>query len=375
MTGLDITSVISMIDALDKTKEYSYVSPKNSGRIKIHNVKLPNGPIEIKRYDPSKGELLADASVESISSSMILRIANQIEEGIPFNIDMILGASYNTRAVFESLLAHTRDFYTVYPGRIEFSEKTQKIKKGHKYLIYKPFGYGPKESDKLEEISGGLTMAVLPSRVFVSDNGLSDSEIILRLEQEDRKSSNQNKLDKDIALERMHSQIQVALVEIGKQFGYKTFIAKNDQSIKVNGQAISESESVITSLSSVRLISAFPEADDAGKLIDGMWFKGDKEMPAVFEVEHSTGVKSGLMRMKNFKDAMPPFPTKFIIVAPDDDRDAVWKSAHMKQFQELDTWYFPYSAVMELYALCKNWNIQGMNDTFIESFMEKVITE
>ena len=55
-------------------------------------------------------------------------------------------------------------------------------------------------------------------------------------------------------------------------------------------------------------------------------------MPAVMEVEHSTGVTSGLSRMKNFKDKFPPFPTRYVIVAPDEDRDKVVKEANKPQF-------------------------------------------
>jgi type II restriction enzyme len=32
--------------------------------------------------------------------------------------------------------------------------------------------------------------------------------------------------------------------------------------------------------------------------------------------------------MKNFKDKFPPFPTRYVIVAPDEDRDKVIKEAN-----------------------------------------------
>ena len=44
----------------------------------------------------------------------IRRVSNAINPGEPFNIDRILGASYNTRSVLETLIALTPEFYYCY---------------------------------------------------------------------------------------------------------------------------------------------------------------------------------------------------------------------------------------------------------------------
>lgn len=49
------------------------------------------------------------------------------------------------------------------------------------------------------------------------------------------------------------------------------------------------------------MLASYEEARVAANLIDCIWFKNGKLMPAVMEVEQSTGVTSGLTRMKNFK--------------------------------------------------------------------------
>lgn len=370
--------LVEAINGLPKDRNYNYINLTTKGVIRIHHIKLPEGPIEIKRFDPSKGETAEDAKVESISTSMILRVANAIRPEEPFNLDMILGASYNTRSVLESLLAHTPDYFVAYPGRVEYTETTQKMKQGHKHLVYRPLQhqkpYNPHPNGIIERIESNLTMAVLPSRVFVYDDGLSDEEIAQRLrEKENKKTHNAARLEKEVALERIHAQMQVALFQIGKKFQCRTYIAKNDQSLKYEGKKLSEYEDVLESICDVKFLQAFPEADDNGKLIDCIWFRGDKEMPAVFEIENSTGVTSGLVRMQKFKDVIPQVKTKYIIVAPDDDRSKVKMKANVQQFIELDTWFFPYSAVMELYALCKDWKIRGITDEFLESFMEKIV--
>ena len=99
-------------------------------------------------------------------------------------------------------------------------------------------------------------------------------------------------------------------------------------------------------------------------------------MPAVMEVEHSTGVVSGLARMKRLKDQLPPFQTRWVIVAPDEDRGKVLKEANEPQFHDLQTMFLPYSAVDELYALCQKRKLtnRAVNDEFLDCFMEPCLT-
>ena len=120
-------------------------------------------------------------------------------------------------------------------------------------------------------------------------------------------------------------------------------------------------------------MSSFDEAVQAALLIDCIWFKNGKLMPAVMEIENSTGVTSGLTRMKNFQDKFPPYPTRYVIVAPDELRDKVIKEANKPQFKDLDTRYFTYSAVEELYSLCQRRKIKGITEDFLDCFMEKIL--
>ena len=114
-------------------------------------------------------------------------------------------------------------------------------------------------------------------------------------------------------------------------------------------------------------------AVQAGLFIDCIWFQNGRLMPAIMEVEHSTGVTSGLTRMLNFYEKLPKFETRYVIVAPDDDRQHVVKEASKEIFKRLNALYFPYSAVEELYYLCekRNLNRQNVTEEFLDCFMEK----
>ena len=119
MWRITAANLVSFIHQLPKNRAYNYISPKTKGLIRIIDVALPEGGITFKRWDPSKGMSEKDAKAESISSQLIWRVANAFAENQPINIDRILGASYNTRSVLETLIAHTPQFYFCYPGRIE----------------------------------------------------------------------------------------------------------------------------------------------------------------------------------------------------------------------------------------------------------------
>ncbi len=319
-------------------------------------MQLPEGPIRIRRWNPSKGETLNSKKAVTISSQMLWRLANAIKPNQPINVDRILGASYNTRSVLEALLAYTPQFYYSYPGRIESINAKTKIQKGHKHLLWNPDS--PHESGIAVEAETDIVISEIPAmEAYYEALVLPDSLIEKGL---------------DIDVQRRHAQIQIALYFIGKQLGYKTWIAQNDKGILYQNKRLGEYEGIISKLDEEVLIKSHADAVKAALLIDCIWFKNGRLMPAVMEVEHSTGVTSGLTRMKNFKDKFPPFPTRYVIVASDDDRKKVIQEANKPQFQDLNVRYFPYSAVEELYALCQKRKLRGITEEFLDCYMEPV---
>ena len=93
------------------------------------------------------------------------------------------------------------------------------------------------------------------------------------------------------------------------------------------------------------------------------------------EIEHSTGVASGMTRMKGFFDTGPMLRNiRWTVVAPDEDRNKVIEQANRNQFREMETKFFPYSAVEELYSLCDRRKPQGVTDEFLDCFMEECVS-
>jgi len=358
MNKLTAENLVAFVNQLDKNATYTYLNPSTKGLIKIVDVELPEGPIKIKRWDPSKGQTPKTTNkIESISSELIWRIANALYPNQPINFDRVLGGSYNTRSVFESLLAHTPQFHYCYPGRIEMINGISSVKHGHKHLLWDP--ERPHKLGVSSRIDTEIVISEIPTFDAYYD------ALVLPHEKAEQ--------GLDINITRRHAQIQIALYFIGKQLNFRTWVAQNDRGIQYQNKKLGEFDGIISSLRDERLLSAYEEAVRAALLIDCIWFKNGKLMPAVMEIEHSTGVTSGLSRMKNFQDKFPPFPTRYVIVAADEDRDLVLREASKPQFRDLKTKFFPYSAVEELYALCQKRKISGVTEEFLDCYMEPIL--
>lgn len=357
---LTAANIARSISQLDQNTTYNYINPKNRGCIKIVRVDLPEGPVVIKRWNPTKLETPDAVKEESISSNLLWRVANAIQVDMPINIDRILGASYNTRSVLESLLAYTPEFHITYPGRIEIIDSSSEIKTGHKHIVWLP--NQPHKAGVHHKIETERVISEIPSHQAIYES----------LVVPDITSDEQSSDTIDIDIRRRHAQIQIAIVLIGLQLGFRTWVAQNDKGIIYNNKKLGEMEGVVPVLKDENLLKAFSDAAKAALLIDCIWFKNGRLMPAVMEVEHTTGITSGLSRMKNFQDKFPPFPTRYVIIAPDDDRSKFLHEASKPQFTSLNPLFFPFSSVEELYSLCQRRKLKGVTEEFLDCYMEKI---
>lgn len=358
MPRITAYNLVRAISCLPRNRDYNYVNERTSGRIRIMNVEMPAGPIIIRRWDPNKGQTCASAKNESISSEMIWRLANAISENDPINVDRAFAGSYNTRSVLEALVAHTPEFYYCYPGRIMDVDGHSTIEHGHKHLLWTPSI--PHENGVLvqKEVQN-MAVSEIPVQSVVYDN--------LELPETMKTGP------LGIEVVRRHTQIQIALYLIGLQLGYRTWIAQNDMGICYQGEPLINHQGIISSLSNdENLVSSF-HAEQHAKLIDCIWFKNSHFMPAVMEVEHTTGVTSGLNRMLGLYNAIPALrDVRYVIVAPDEDRDMVIEKINRPQFRPLEARYFAYSSVEELYYICTHRNLHGVTQDFLDCYMERV---
>ena len=348
MTAPDLLKLIAELPTKGK---FSYIdNPEKT--VSVAAVHLDKERLEIRRFDQSK--------FESISSNMLWRVADAIRENTPLNFDRLLGSSYNTRSALEALLAHTPPFFYCYPGRIERMGKTETIKTGHKHLLWCPGE--PHENGVICEKKIDTVISEVPARDIFYD--------MITLTQ-----PNGKRLSDVSPGVRRHTQIQISLYIIGRQLGYRTWIAQNDRRIEYQNKRLSEHDAVVKHLQDETLLDDYNEAQKAALLIDCIWFKNSHLLPAVMEIEHSTGVTSGLDRMLTLYEYIKPFQTRWVIVAPDDDRNLVFKHCQKPQFRKMKPRFFAYSAVEELNSLCSNRKLRGISEDFLDCFMEQTVPE
>jgi type II restriction enzyme len=143
--------------------------------------------------------------------------------------------------------------------------------------------------------------------------------------------------------DRSHSEIQAWLRDLGHALGYDIWIAANDRGRVFNGVPLGKDclEHLPDS------ISTAPGAD-AVRLIDVLWLdRGAPNVAAAFEVEHSTSIYSGIVRMLDLALSGSDLHAAagLFLVAPDSREVEVRAQLQRPAFSrvaDLDISYLPY---------------------------------
>jgi hypothetical protein len=120
------------------------------------------------------------------------------------------------------------------------------------------------------------------------------------------------------AVNTRHTEIQHALLKLGQDMGFDLWVARNDRSKSWNGTTLGSVAGMVE-----KLPTQFNEATNRTiELIDVLWLKGNS-IVAAFEVESTTSVYSGLLRMSDLLALQPNLSIDLFLVAPDDRREKV----------------------------------------------------
>ena len=116
----------------------------------------------------------------------------------------------------------------------------------------------------------------------------------------------------DVREESEHTQIQYLLIKIGRAFKYDVFVARNDHHRSCDGQSFS-----MLTIPSLPKIEWPQEVVDTTSLIDVIWLRpGTNEIVSAFEIEKSTSIYSGILRMEDLARSIPDCTCNFYLVAP-----------------------------------------------------------
>ncbi|MFD2431550.1 type II restriction endonuclease [Sphingobium scionense] len=143
--------------------------------------------------------------------------------------------------------------------------------------------------------------------------------------------------------ERTHTEIQAWLRDLGLALGYDVWIASNDRSRAFNGSPLGHG-----CLEHLPASIATSKGADSIRLIDVLWLeRGGDHVAAAFEVEHSTSIYSGIVRMLDLalSGSALHATAGLFLVAPDareaDVRAQLQRPA-FSRVADLDISYLPY---------------------------------
>ncbi len=139
-----------------------------------------------------------------------------------------------------------------------------------------------------------------------------------------------------------HTEVQGWLRDLGRTLGYDVWIAANDRGRQYAGGRLCDG-----------CIEQLPSAVEEGpgaeaiRLIDVLWLDcTSHEIAAAFEVEHTTSIYSGIVRLLDLALSASAGSTKqLFLVAPDDREDAVRAQLARPAFSrvaDLAVRYLPY---------------------------------
>jgi len=171
--------------------------------------------------------------------------------------------------------------------------------------------------------------------------------------------------------ERAHSRVQYLLARLAHDMGLKAWIARNDKNATYDGNRLGD-------LSVDQLPFSYDSTTQGTiERIDVLWLNRNR-IEAAFEIESTTAIYSGLLRMSDLLAMQPNIDIPLYIVAPDDRREQVLREIRRPSFARLETplhevcRYLPFTAFEE--ALARHGDaIRHMRPSFLDSIAERVV--
>jgi len=148
----------------------------------------------------------------------------------------------------------------------------------------------------------------------------------------------------DAKEESEHTQVQHMLIRIGRAMGYEVFVAKNDRHRSCHGESFA-----LLTIPELPALPATSDVMDTISLIDVIWLKRDEvsgliNIASAFEVEKSTSIYSGMLRMKDLARSLPQPDCHFYLVAPDAREQEVMAQMSRPSFRD-DAKDFPLAYI------------------------------
>jgi predicted RNA-binding protein len=172
-----------------------------------------------------------------------------------------------------------------------------------------------------------------------------------------------------------HEEIQMLLLRVGSEMGLDVWVARNDRNKEFDGALFKDVPNLRKELP-----RQFDDATNRTiELIDVLWLQGEA-IVAAFEVEHTTAIYSGLLRMSDLVSMQPNIKINLYLVAPDERRDKVFEEINRPTFARLKPSlpqickFIPYSELKKEIEQV-GYRVKYLKPEFIDEIAEVVESE
>ena len=188
---------------------------------------------------------------------------------------------------------------------------------------------------------------------------------------EDEESSLESEASEPTAIPdgRTSTQYQAKVAQIGAEMGFHVWVPRNDRARVLEHIPSTMHQKFLDSLP----LNYNDKTIRTVENIDVLWLKG-RSMARAFEVEHTTAIYSGLLRMADLLALQPNMNIRLHIVAPGDKRERVLREIKRPVFSLLDRGplyeqcsFLSYDSID---SLGQTPYLSHMSDTIIDEYTE-----
>lgn len=342
-----------------KPKWFGYVNPGSESAARVAEVNPARRILRIERRGGNKLGLCRKHRAKPISQATLELVASALSSMQPISLDAILKGGGNTRSLLEAVVARLPEIHVVYLRPADASGAPVPGSRPHKHIVWLP---AVRHASGVVNVLAAAELGrLLPSASFLEAG--KQAPCLTRGEKGGRKKK-----------DTVHVEIQAGLADVAHRIGLKSFVAVNDRGRRVNGKPIARHPGVIDSLANAPGFSGNSEAVARGKRIDMIFFDGDV-IRAAIEIEHTTGVTSGLTRMNGLRSVLRGKRVgAWIIVADDSQRDLVIREAMRPDMVRLKAKFMSYSNLQRLFRVCAEGPFnEKMPIRFLSNFYEECV--
>ncbi len=198
----------------------------------------------------------------------------------------------------------------------------------------------------------GMLFEIGVGRLGMVGDG-SETLVIEREKLEQVRRKRHAQVEQDMAEERLHTKVQYQLCELGRALGYDVLIARNDRSAVYRGSPLG-----YRCLERLPDLGLSPEVHATAELIDVLWlYPGEPRIASAFEVEKSTSIYSGILRLTDMALSIPGREDHLYLVAPAARKKEIVDQLKRPMFRRRDDFSLSYILFEDLdlhfESLCK----------------------